>query len=334
MNILVVDDDDVCCYEMTDFLSKLGHHVDKCSNGIEALNMMQTNEYQMVLSDIKMPKMSGIDMLKSLTEKYKWLRTDVVLVTGYGDVEYAIEAIRAGAFDYLLKPINIKELVDITERISKRHYKRKIRVLLYISSTILREGLVHILRQVEDFHILGQMKTLDDTINAIEELKPDILLVEVNNVEHENGLNVLKKQVKFKTLVLCPEQASATKLLSLSQYDGFLSHEASIDEIILAIKTVYKGVFYVSPNLSEDILKRQSIDDQISKLNEQEMRIFYLLAQGKKNLEIAEELYLSSATVKTYVSRILQKLNIPNRAAAAVYAAKAYEKGFFSRLNV
>jgi len=118
MNILLVDDDERSRLGVAKFLSELGHQVTECRDGDEAYNTYTAGEFPMVLSDIRMPKMSGIELLSriaALTDK----RTDVVLFTGHGDISTAIQALRAGAYDYLLKPINVEELADITDKIAE-----------------------------------------------------------------------------------------------------------------------------------------------------------------------------------------------------------------------
>lgn len=333
MNILVVDDDSVCRSEMADFLRKLGHHVDECANGLDAVNCLRIDDYEMVLSDIKMPKMSGIELLRAFAESPKRFKTDFVFTTAYSDLEFAIEALRARAYNYLLKPIDVKELAQITEQINERHNKRIIRVLLFISSTIVREGLNQILKQnAKEFKVLGQTVTLEETINVLEKTKPDVVIICHNNIRQEKKFARIKDEVKFKTLALCPETFKTPQLpYAAGNVDGILSKEADINEILMAIKTVHKGIFYVSPNLMDRIFKQQALKDRLSKLNQQENNVLFALAQGKTNKKIAEELYLSDATVKTYVSRILNKLNVPNRATAAIYASKVREEGHLKK---
>lgn len=119
MNILLVEDDNDSRDYLGRFLRKLGHHVVECKNGAETLDFFQTGEFHMVLSDIIMPEMSGIELLRKLKSLPAGQTTDVVLFTGNGGVELAIEALRAGAYDYILKPINIKDLAVVTERVAE-----------------------------------------------------------------------------------------------------------------------------------------------------------------------------------------------------------------------
>ncbi|MBM7865853.1 response regulator [Heliobacterium gestii] len=120
MNILLVDDDLDSRACIGDFLRELGHAVDECDDGREALNRYYQGNYAMVLSDIRMPLLSGLELLQTIMAQPYGQDTAVVLFTGHGDVDSAVSALRAGASDYLLKPINVDQLATITERIAAR----------------------------------------------------------------------------------------------------------------------------------------------------------------------------------------------------------------------
>ncbi|MEW6621976.1 MAG: sigma-54 dependent transcriptional regulator [Bacillota bacterium] len=125
MNILIVDDDRDSRESVADFLRQLGHKVVECADGREALKVYQEGDFPMVLTDIRMPHMSGIDLLKAISKLPGNSETDVVLFTGHGDMETAISALRAGAYDYLLKPLNVEELAALTERIAEHQTLRR-----------------------------------------------------------------------------------------------------------------------------------------------------------------------------------------------------------------
>lgn len=119
MNILLVEDDRDSRAGVADFLREMGHSVTECCDGDEALAVFARDDYPMVLSDLKMPKMSGIELLRRIKAQGGDKAADIVLFTGHGDMATAIEALRAGAYDYLLKPISVTELAAITERIAE-----------------------------------------------------------------------------------------------------------------------------------------------------------------------------------------------------------------------
>lgn len=120
MKILVVDDDQSSRKAASLFLRRPGgHEVVACSSADEALALLEKNDFPMVLSDIRMPGMSGIELLKKIKSRPESWKTDVVLFTGYGDMKSAIEALRAGAYDYILKPVDAHELAILAERIGE-----------------------------------------------------------------------------------------------------------------------------------------------------------------------------------------------------------------------
>ncbi|NLU48854.1 MAG: response regulator [Syntrophomonadaceae bacterium] len=118
MDILVVDDEEESRMSIAGFLRELGHNVVEKSNGIDALEAITRKRFQLVLTDIRMPKMSGLDLLGKIRSLPGGSDVDVVLFTGYGGSETALEALQAGALDYLHKPINIAELINITEQVA------------------------------------------------------------------------------------------------------------------------------------------------------------------------------------------------------------------------
>ena len=119
MNILLVDDHVETCETLGRFLERLGHSVTVRHSGNDALSICQSQDFPMVISDIRMPGLSGIELLKAIKKLPFGKAADVVLMTGHGGVETAIQAMRAGAYDYLLKPVNIEELAVLTERIAE-----------------------------------------------------------------------------------------------------------------------------------------------------------------------------------------------------------------------
>lgn len=119
MNILLVDDDIGSRTPVSKFLRRQGHQVTECRDGKEALTVFLEGSFPMILTDIKMPSMTGIELLKHIKDLPCGAYTDIVLFTGHGSMESAIEALRMGAFDYILKPINIQELSIIVEKVAE-----------------------------------------------------------------------------------------------------------------------------------------------------------------------------------------------------------------------
>src|SRR4029077_21022034 len=104
--ILVVDDEKVIREILADFLSMEGYVVHAVEDGALALEELKKRHYNLVISDLKMPKMGGLDLIQKITEDSIPVLT--VIMTGFGTVETAIEAMKKGAYDYILKPFKVE----------------------------------------------------------------------------------------------------------------------------------------------------------------------------------------------------------------------------------
>ena len=120
MNILLVDDDRDSVRSVRRFLTKIGHQVSECSSALQALEQLQAANFPLVISDIRMPGLTGLELLRTIKAGERGRETEVVLFTGYGNMDTAIQALRLGAYDYLLKPINVEELAILVERVAER----------------------------------------------------------------------------------------------------------------------------------------------------------------------------------------------------------------------
>ncbi|MFH2055240.1 MAG: sigma-54 dependent transcriptional regulator, partial [bacterium] len=112
--ILVVDDDPLVNEFFEAALSRAGHNVQTASSAAVALELLPETDFDLVLSDVKMPGMTGIDLLRRV--KAELPDTVVIMVTAYGTVKNAVEALKLGAFDYVLKPILPDELEMVVSK--------------------------------------------------------------------------------------------------------------------------------------------------------------------------------------------------------------------------
>ena len=130
--ILVVDDDESLRWVTQAQLQQSGYQVDAAANGKEALAKIQETPPDLAIADLMMPGMSGIELLKSIRADYPEII--VILVTAFGTVENAVEAMRAGAYDYITKPVNMEELRLIVgrglEHLDLRQEVRNLRISL------------------------------------------------------------------------------------------------------------------------------------------------------------------------------------------------------------
>jgi response regulator RpfG family c-di-GMP phosphodiesterase len=112
--ILVVDDEKVIREILCEFLALEGYVVRGVEDGQKALTELRLRPYDIVISDLKMPKLSGLELLERITSEKLDVLT--VIMTGFGTVETAIEAMKKGAYDYILKPFKVEEVVHIVQR--------------------------------------------------------------------------------------------------------------------------------------------------------------------------------------------------------------------------
>lgn len=119
MRILLVDDDVESRSFLADYLSLLGHAVVEESSGEQGVAAYKVGNYEMVLANINMPDISGIDLVKDIQMLPGKQQADVVLYTEFADVPSAVGGLRAGAYGYLIKPVNVQELKAILERVEE-----------------------------------------------------------------------------------------------------------------------------------------------------------------------------------------------------------------------
>jgi len=122
--ILVVDDEDVLRQMLTDVLQEEGFDVEIARNGFEAIGKINKNHFDLIITDVMMPEVDGIEVLKKAKEIDP--DSDVIVMTGYASVETAVQSMRLGAVDYITKPFNIDHIKIIVNRsIDRRVLKRK-----------------------------------------------------------------------------------------------------------------------------------------------------------------------------------------------------------------
>ena len=141
MKIMLVEDEKITRKTLTDILKKENYDVNSFGDGTEALNELKQNNFDVVITDLRLPGTNGLDILKAAKEINS--RTVVIIITAYATVETAIESLKLGAYDYLLKPFSPEQLLSILkhiEQLSKVLYeneKLKSRLELFEKKTII-----------------------------------------------------------------------------------------------------------------------------------------------------------------------------------------------------
>ena len=119
MRVLVVDDDAVFREELSELLRDEDHTVAAAPSVVKALESLENDEFDVVLTDLKMPRQTGLDLLREV--RGRWPRTLVVMVTGYATVETALDAMKLGAFDYVRKPFRVEQLRETLRLVAQEH---------------------------------------------------------------------------------------------------------------------------------------------------------------------------------------------------------------------
>ena len=165
--ILVVDDEDIIRESLSYILKKENYEVDEAANGKIAYQLLKETSYDLVITDIEMPEMKGIELLDEI--KKMNLQTNTIVITAYGSVETAIAALRSGASDYILKPIEFDELLI---KVKKLFEVRD----LHLENRILRKELQ---REYDYNNIVGKspaIMQIFEMIKAVADTDSTVLI--------------------------------------------------------------------------------------------------------------------------------------------------------------
>jgi len=213
-----------------------------------------------------------------------------------------------------------------------------IRVVVVDDQALVRSGFVVLLRSAPDIEVVGEAGDGAEAVEVVARERPDLVLMDIRMPEVD-GVEATRRIVDDPAL-------AATRVLILTTFDldeyvfaalragasGFLLKDTLPEDLLAAVRLVAEGETLLAPGVTrrvvEEFLRRPSGTTRevpgMEQLTEREVEVLAAVARGLSNSEIAEELYISPATAKTHVSRLLTKLHARDRAQLVV---AAYEAG-------
>jgi len=212
-----------------------------------------------------------------------------------------------------------------------------IRVLLVDDQALVRAGFRVLLEAATDIEVVGEADNGARAIELAEELSPDVILMDIRMPEVD-GLEATRR-------ILAADSADPPRVLVLTTFDadeyvyealrigasGFLLKDTDPEQLIEGVRVVASGEALLSPSVTRRLIRefasrpqvRRAHPEALSALTERELEILTLVAQGLSNDEIATTLFISPATSKTHVSRVMMKLHARDRAQLVVMAYEA-----------
>ena len=209
----------------------------------------------------------------------------------------------------------------------------KTRILIADDHGIVRKGLRLQLEQHEQFQVVGEASDGREAVRLADELKPDVVIMDIA-MPNLNGIEATAQLVKHNPrigviiLSMHSDETYLTRTLSAGAKGYLLKDSADVD-LYRAVQVVAQGKPFFSPIIANTLLEdymhqlqQRGLQDTYDLLTDREKEILQLLAEGKSNKEVATELNLSTYTVETHRTHIMQKLNLHSAADIVLYAVR------------
>jgi len=203
-------------------------------------------------------------------------------------------------------------------------------VLVVDDHDLVRTGISRMLADVDGLQVIGQADSGEMAIRKARELKPDVVLMDVK-MPGIGGLEATRKllrsypDIKVIAVTVCEEDPFPTRLLQAGAA-GYLTKGAALEEMIQAIRMVFAGQRYISPQIAQHLALKafqpQSNGSPFDLLSEREIQIALMIANCQKVQTISDKLCLSPKTVNTYRYRIYEKLTITSDVELALLAVR------------
>ena len=204
-----------------------------------------------------------------------------------------------------------------------------IHILLVDDQSLIRRGLKALLSFEADFQVVGEADNGEIAINRVEELQPDVVLMDIrmpimDGVAATREINQRFPQTKVLVLTTFDDDEYVTQALQYGAV-GYLLKDTPPEELAQAIRAVHKGYTQLGPGIGKKVIAQipahsANLSGSWEQLTPREQEILQLIAKGASNREIAQTLYISEKTVKNHVTNILSRLDLRDRTQAAIWA--------------
>ena len=208
------------------------------------------------------------------------------------------------------------------------------RVFLLDDHEVVRRGLRELFDAENDLSVVGEATTAEEAMTRVPAVRPDVAVLDVR-LPDGDGVEVcrdLRSALPDLKCLMLTSFADDEALFSaiLAGASGYVLKQVKGADLVSAVRRVAAGGSLLDPALTRqvmDCLRGEKVEDErLARLTGQERNILELIADGKTNREIADELFLAEKTVKNYVSNLLSKMGFARRTEAAVYAARLAER--------
>lgn len=201
-----------------------------------------------------------------------------------------------------------------------------IRVLIVDDHSVVRQGLRMFLELEADIELVGEAVNGLEAVDLARQFKPDVVLMDLlmPKMDGVSATEIIRTELPDTQVIaltsVLEDQAifDAIRVGAIS----YLLKETKSDKLCEAIRAAAAGEVRLSPQVAARLMREVSAPESPETLTERETEVLRVLARGFSNIEIAEALFITEATVKTHVSNILAKLGLPSRTRAALYALK------------
>jgi two-component system response regulator DevR len=208
----------------------------------------------------------------------------------------------------------------------------KYRLLLVDDHEVVRLGLKALLEHHPQFEVVGEAGTAKEAVDQVSRLRPDIVLMDIR-LPGASGIEACEEITRTypeTRIVMLTSYAEDEMLFSAIRAgaSGYVLKQIGSEDLIRALEAVSRGEALLDPAVTQRVFQevRRAVKDEeasaFANLSQQEKHVLALVSEGKTNREIAKALFLGEGTVRNYVSSILSKLGVSNRAEAAAYAVE------------